>query len=338
VNIVVTRLQNIGDMLVFIPALRLLRQALPDAYITLLAKHAQGVEMVEDCPFVDRIVPIRNPSFFEKMRVLLEFRRLAPELFIVSPQDQGKVPWAVLGGAKRIAAFKSVVQRGVVKKEKLPFMVDVAPPFLVEESETENSVRLVAEALKSVGAEPPEKPALELEYSWFKKDSPEKVEAALREAGVDPARPYAVSAMFSKAAHKNWPSGRFDALHMRLAARRGLQIVLVGGAKDREPCREFAFDGGPVFNLAGKLSLDQSAWLLKGAALYIGNDSGPSHLASAVGVPSLVFYRKESHSRWRLPASKSKRIELVAESDDIREISLEAAIEACEKILEPSRK
>jgi ADP-heptose:LPS heptosyltransferase len=57
-NIVVTRLQNIGDMLVFIPALRLLRKALPEAHITLLAKHAQGIEIVRRCPYIDEILRI----------------------------------------------------------------------------------------------------------------------------------------------------------------------------------------------------------------------------------------------------------------------------------------
>lgn len=334
-DIVVTRLQNIGDMLVFIPALRLLRQALPQARITLLAKHAQGVEIVERCPFIDSTLRIESPGFFEKLRILREFRRLKPELFIVSPQDQGKVPWAVLGGARRIAAFKSVLQRGEIKREKLAFMIDAAPEFDAAKSETENSLVLVSEALKAIGAKTPERPDAKLEYSWIKPESEAGAEAAAKAAGLDPAKPFAAVALFSKGAHKNWPLERFEALLAELAETHGLPSALLGGAKDKDACEAVAAKlKGKAFNLAGSLSLDESASLLARAKLYAGNDSGPSHLASAVGAPALVFYRKESHVRWRLPDSKAPRIELVAEGNDIREIGLEAAKAACGKLLE----
>lgn len=337
-NIVVTRLQNIGDMLVFIPALRFLRQALPQAHITLLAKHAQGIEIVRGCPFIDDIIVINGRGILEKLRILRAFRRLRPELFIVSPQDQGKVPWAVLGGARRIAAFKSVMQRGQLKREKLTFMIDVAPVFNPEDSETENSVRLVSCALDSLGVKAPGAPDLKLEYSWFLPDTPAKVDAVLRTAGVDRSKPYVVTAMFSKGAHKNWPAERFDALHKHLVERHGLQVLLVGGPNDAEACGQAAAKApASIFNLAGKLSLDGSAWLLKGARLYVGNDSGPSHLATAVGAPALVFFRNESHSRWRLPDSLAMRVELVAEHDDIKEIGVVKALDACNVILEGTR-
>jgi ADP-heptose:LPS heptosyltransferase len=328
-NVVVTRLQNIGDMLVFTPALRLLRKSLPpEARITLLAKHAQGIEMVRRCPYIDNIIAINGRGLLEKFRIIREFRRLKPELFIVSPQDQGKVPWAVLGGAKKIAAFKSVIQRGEIKREKLTFMIDVAPDFDAAKSETENSVNLVAKALERIGVKAHDND-LKLEYSWFQPDTPERVSTVLKAAGVDMAKPFAVIAPFSKAEHKNWPLERFDALQRHLREAHGLQVLLTGGEKDKDGCAKLT---GCV-NLAGSLSLDQSAWLLKGAKLYVGNDSGPSHLASAVGTPTLVFYRKESHCRWRLPDSSAKRVELVAEQNDICEISVERALSAIEELL-----
>lgn len=330
-NVVVTRLQNIGDMLVFIPALRMLRKSLPQsAKITLLAKHAQGIEIVRRCPFIDSIISIQGRGLLEKIRILRELRKLSPDVFIVSPQDQGKVPWAVFGGAKRIAAFKSVVQRGEVKREKMTFMIDVAPEFDTSKTETENSAKLVGCALKSLGIDAPESPDLKLEYSWFLPETPARVAQQLKEAGADPARPLITSAPFSKASQKNWPGERFAALYKALTEKCNAQIALLGGPADAEPAGRIAasLPKKDVLNLAGKLSLDESAWTLKGALLHIGNDSGPSHLAAATGTPAVVFYRKENHSRWHLPDTLAKRIELVAEHNDLNEITLDSALAA----------
>jgi len=336
-QIIATRLQNIGDMLVFIPALRRLREGAPEARITLLGKHKQGLEIVGRCPYIDEILTIESRGILEKLRLFREFRRRSPDLFIVSPQDQGKAPWAVCGGAKKIAAFKQVVQRGEVKREKLPFLIDVAPDFDASLSETENSVALVEEALKASGAKLPtkgRKALLALEYSWFLPDTEAEVEKALASLPLDRSRPLVASAMFSKAPGKNWPVERFLSAYEWLAKSLGAQTLLLGGEKDREAGDEAAAKaGGHVFNLAGRLSLDQSAWLMKRCALYIGNDSGPTHLASAVGTPAVAFYRRENYARWRHPESLAPRVELVAESDDLQEISLDSAKAACEKAL-----
>jgi len=334
-NVVVTRLQNIGDMLVFIPALRILRKTLPeDAKITLLAKHEQGIEVIRNCPFIDDLIRIQNRSVFEKLRIFGKLWKMRPDLFIVSPQDQGKVPWGVFGGARRIAAFKSVVQRDKVKREKMAFMIDDSLEFNESASETENSARLASCALRSLGFAVPEAPDLTLEYSWFLPGTPEIVKRTLKEAGANSSKTLITSAPFSKMPEKNWPAERFIALYEALKKDFNAQIALVGGPSDREQAERIAATCHDVLNLAGKLSLDESAWLLKQAKLHIGNDSGPAHLASAVGTPAVAFYRKENYARWHLPSALSKRVELVAESGDLREISVEMALSACNAISE----
>ncbi|MBR6462837.1 hypothetical protein IKS73_06850, partial [bacterium] len=69
-NIVLTRLQNIGDMLTFIPALRTLRKALPQAKITVLAKHKGGLEVLKNCPYCDKVVIApKSGAIFDKFRM-----------------------------------------------------------------------------------------------------------------------------------------------------------------------------------------------------------------------------------------------------------------------------
>jgi ADP-heptose:LPS heptosyltransferase len=240
-----------------------------------------------------------------------------------------------MGGARKVAAFKSVPQKGEIKREKLPFLLSVAPDFDCARTETENSAKLVLEALKSIGRAPSFEPDLELEYSWFLPETPARVEAVLAKLGAKTGNGFIASAMASKNAIKNWPEERFLKLYRELLEKHGAPLLLLGGENDAALTQRAveALPAGKAFNLAGKLSLDESAWLLGKASLFVGNDSGPAHMASASGAPCVAFYRKISYARWRLPATAKPRFELVAQHDDINEISVEEALAACEKAL-----
>jgi ADP-heptose:LPS heptosyltransferase len=83
----------------------------------------------------------------------------------------------------------------------------------------------------------------------------------------------------------------------RRALDRGLGLVLVGGADDRQASRQAATQLcghlGPrrqVHDLSGRLSLAGTIGVLAGAAAFVGNDSGPRHLAAAVGTPTVGIF------------------------------------------------
>ncbi len=327
-NIVVTRLQNIGDMLVFVPALRTLRRLYPEAHITLLGKHAPGLEIIRNCPYIDEVMQIRRKGLREKLRIVMDLRRRKVDLFIVSPQDQGKVPWGVLAGARRIAACPTAFIRDAEKREKWLWAITHRHEFSRQHSETENAVELIRAT--SSGAPPAD---LVSEYSWFAAETPDRVRAALREAGCAPDRPLAVSALFSKDPSRNWPLENFLELFQYLREELNLQVVLIGSAADAPECRRLAEKSPGTAVLAGRLSLDESAWLLKESAVYVGADSGPAHLASAVGCPAVVFYRADSYARWRVPAPAAKRRDLLCPEADLRNLAVKTVIEACREVL-----
>lgn len=90
---------------------------------------------------------------------------------------------------------------------------------------------------------------------------------------------------------KRWPPERWAALLGRLAAERGARLVLLGAAADR-PYVDAVRSGlaAPVLDLAGRLSLGEAGAVLELADLYLGHDTGMSHLATAVGVPAVVVF------------------------------------------------
>jgi lipopolysaccharide heptosyltransferase II len=90
---------------------------------------------------------------------------------------------------------------------------------------------------------------------------------------------------------KNWPVERFASVANRLQTERDATIFILGGPGDADVCAglEKAV-GGRTVNLCGRLSLPASGSLIRDLDLLIANDSGPIHMAAAVGTPVLAVF------------------------------------------------
>ena len=114
---------------------------------------------------------------------------------------------------------------------------------------------------------------------------------------------------------KRWPAERFARVAERLAMQHGLAVVLVGGHGDAEAAAavQAALAGGEngtgesgpgsqieVADLVGKTDLTTLAAILKGAAIVVANDSGPLHLARAVGTPAVGIFGS-TEPKWTGP-------------------------------------
>jgi ADP-heptose:LPS heptosyltransferase len=103
---------------------------------------------------------------------------------------------------------------------------------------------------------------------------------------------------------RRWPVERFAAVADALAGR-GYQIVLTGSSGEAKPVESLALQmrTTPV-NVAGKTTLGGLAALLASCRLLITNDTGVSHVATAVKAPSLVLFTADDHERWA-PADRA---------------------------------
>ncbi len=103
----------------------------------------------------------------------------------------------------------------------------------------------------------------------------------------------------SGAAYKNWPVERFASLARWAIEALGALILLVEGPADSEPAGALsrALRAGPVRLLHG-LPLDAVARALAGSSCFVGNDSGISHLAAAVGCPTVALYGPTDPRAW----------------------------------------
>jgi ADP-heptose:LPS heptosyltransferase len=95
---------------------------------------------------------------------------------------------------------------------------------------------------------------------------------------------------FATAAGKTWGAGGFLAVAQHLK-QSGLQPVFIGGTTDDfSPFRAFrGISGAPLSEIKS---------LIAGASLYVGNDSGPAHMAAALGVPAVVIFTASDPAIW----------------------------------------
>ena len=108
-------------------------------------------------------------------------------------------------------------------------------------------------------------------------------------AGLDPDAPLAVIHPGATDPRRRWPAAGFAEVCATLADQ-GAQVVLVGTAEDRGLVSAVRARAPQATDLAGALSFEALVGLMSTAVVMVGNDSGPRHLAAAVGTPSVSVY------------------------------------------------
>jgi heptosyltransferase-3 len=129
-------------------------------------------------------------------------------------------------------------------------------------------------------------------------------------------RPYAVIHPFASAPGKAWPAARFIEIARNLSLE---PVFLAGPMDDLEPFRNFQ---------TVRESLKVTKSLLSGASLFIGNDSGPAHIAAAFGVPVVVLFGPSDPVTWAPWRTASQ----VLTSPQISEITAAQVLAAIESL------
>jgi heptosyltransferase-2 len=108
---------------------------------------------------------------------------------------------------------------------------------------------------------------------------------------------------------KVWPGDRFARVASQMSRHTGRRIVVVGSAGETTVGEEILEKAciGTGRNLAGRCSVGELLSVLRGASLVIGNDSGPAHIAAAMGRPTVVIFGSTSPA-WTAPRGRAVEI------------------------------
>jgi ADP-heptose:LPS heptosyltransferase len=315
---IVRALPGLGDFLCVVPALRALRAALPQAHITLIGLAQTRPLVSRFSHYVDELRPFPGFPGIREVEVVL------PELLAFLKEVQGNFDLAIqlhgsgevsnqfvaLMGAKHTAGFY-LSGRFCPDPERFR-------PYSTSEPEVVRNLRLMAFLgipLKGT----------HLEFPLWPAD--EEALAALGETvGLRPAGYICLHAGASEE-RRCWSPHRFAAVADALAGQ-GYQIVLTGTETEqtrtaavREAMRQ------PAIDLTGRTELGTLAALLSKASLLICNDTGVSHLADALAVPSVVIFQNADARRWapldkRLHRPVNAAVEFQWQPDPITEAAV----------------
>lgn len=118
----------------------------------------------------------------------------------------------------------------------------------------------------------------------------------------------------SGSSRKNWPAECFADLIRTVAQQRACEIMLIAGPADDEPCRQVEQRlAGMRTAIVRHPELSVLAGLLKQCSLYVGNDSGVTHLAAAVGVPTIATFGPTDPAVW---GPRGRRVRILNGSHD----------------------
>jgi ADP-heptose:LPS heptosyltransferase len=278
-KLAVLRANAIGDYLVSLPAIVALRAAYPDAELVLLGSDWHASFLAGRPGPVDRCLPVpptagvrddRPPS--SPAMVDRFFARMRAERFDVAVQLQG--------GGRHSNPFARRLGARVTAGSRTPD----APPLdrTVPYARGQHEILRFLEVAALVGAAPVTmEPRLQVTAA-------DRAEAAAVLSGDD--RPLVVLHPGAKDPRRRWPVERLAVVGGELA-RKGAQLAVVGAATDRPLVgRLLAALDGEAADLAGRLRLGGLAGLLERATLLVGNDSGPRHLAAAVGTATVAVH------------------------------------------------
>ena len=263
---------RIGDTLLVTPALRALKAELPRGQLTVLA-HPKRVEVLQHLPFIDVLDGITKNS--AQARGLIRKNRY--DLALVWGHDAALVKYALRVSAEVIAFVQPEAALNRRLAHAVPEPADaqhavlhraaLLAPLNIALSDLRLAYR-VTDAERTCAKE------------WLSKLAPEQPLIGLQIAS------------FPTKSHRDWPIENFAALVGRIAGayKKARFIVLGDAVAARKAASLLVLQPNRIAVAAGKLSLRESAALISELDLYVGVDTGPTHIAGALGVPLVAMY------------------------------------------------
>ncbi len=271
----------IGDAVLSLPAIRLLRTQYPDAEIVVLARPWVAA-LYEGESSINRVIPLLGTpglkAWSEKRRVVSELRREHFDLAILLPNSFESALLVYLAGIPR--------RIGYVRDGRSALLTE--PITLPKRGEIPRHERYYyPEMLRRAGIVA-ELPLFdEIRFDGIP-SSQARGSALLQARGfAGPVVGVSPGAAFGSA--KRWSSDSFSEAARSLAAKTGASVAVFGSASERALCEDVTFATGGI-NLAGLTTLREFIDMVAACKVFLANDSGAMHVAAALGTPCVTVF------------------------------------------------
>ena len=283
-RVVVRGTNWVGDSVMSVPALRALRRVLPDAEITLVLRPGcKG--LFSDATFIDNVLVYDRRNTFSVFSQIREWRKRNFDLALLFQNafEAALIPF--LAGVP--------VRLGYATEARQPMLTNAVdlPDWRSSKHEVFFYLYLVTaleQLLYKTSTICETDPDATLEVSASRKAEASQLLTSLGINGNRSIVALCPGSINSRA--KRWPAESYAALADRLA-NEGRQVLIVGSAKEAEVAQEvMSRMRNQPLNLTGKTTIDQLTSILAITDLLVTNDTGPAHIAAALGRPTLVIF------------------------------------------------
>lgn len=291
-KILAIRLDHLGDVVMVRPALKLLKQWFPKSRLSVLISDDLAAFLEKDS-FVDEIIPVSNHWF---------------------KRDQQKIQWGreakTLASELRAQNFDLAIDfRGdfrnilLMHDAKIPIRVGYTGTgggFLLTHPQNDipgihqvvHNIKLLEVLKITTDGNNPKLPPISVDRQkaqCFENQYSEYLGSQLIKIILHPSAGYP---------SKKWPADRWLALTEALLKESRVRLIILGTEVEK---KEITFPASPhLLDLRGKTNLEEMATLFSNGDFFIGQDSGPSHIAAAQGIPGVILFSGTNESKvWR---------------------------------------
>jgi heptosyltransferase I len=281
-RILIVRLGALGDIVHALPAAAALREACPDARLDWLvdAKHRALLDLV---PIIDTRIAVDSRAWSGPRAPLAIVRELRRTQYDVALDLQGLIKSAAFArasGARRVIGYTQ------------PYLREPAARFFyTEHVDAGDAPHVVYKSLAALRTlKLPHGQATDLPR-FVLNELPSHVPACTRQLlGLWPDEPFVLINPGAAWPNKRWPAERFGALAREIRARHGWKSAVLWGPGEETLAAQVADSSSGTAEMAPATSLADLVALARAARLLISGDTGPIHLAAAVGTPVVGIY------------------------------------------------
>ncbi|MBE8954076.1 MAG: glycosyltransferase family 9 protein [Quinella sp. 2Q5] len=280
-NVLIVKLSAMGDVIHALPVSYAIKETFPDAHVTWVVE-PPSLPLLQMNPCVDRIILFKKKDFRTLKGFMREFFPFKHEL-----QEQSYDAVLDLQGLFKSAAIaffaKSNIKLGICNMRE---MSDKISTPVIGENAQGHIVERYLDTARAVGCVvgnvtfPIQIPV----------DESEQARVIMERAGMREGNPFVVFVVGANWPNKRWPTENFAALGDWFYNLAVVPVLIGSGDLDEQRAQEIAAKMEiPPINLVNRTNIAQLAHVIRSSRLVIGGDTGPTHLAAALGVRTIML-------------------------------------------------
>ena len=290
-NILIIRLDRIGDVLLSTPVFKTVREAYPKSHISVMVR-PYAEDVVLGNPYIDDLIVYDKDGAHKGALATLVFcQRLRARRFdcaiVLHPSNRS-----------HIVPFLAGIPMRLGYDRKLSFLLTKSVPHK-KEFGLKHEIDYALDVVHYIGIEPTSHDL----YMPIKESSEARIDELFKKHALAHGAVVVTLHPGASCPSKRWPPERFADVADKLAQKYGARIVVIAGPKEKGfGDRVCELIKSKTVNVSGTTSVADVASILKRSRLLVSNDSGPVHIACAIGTPVVALFGRSDRGlspvRW----------------------------------------